>query len=67
VSINTLVSEITFAPIHFHRGRMGLKFTIAAGDKTPSLGNLLQRNLACRICVKMMSTDTLGLIDTFVQ
>ena len=45
---------------------MGLKFAIAVGEKTPSLVNLLTRNLAWQP-VKMMSTDTLGSIDTLVQ
>jgi hypothetical protein len=44
---------------------MGLKFAIAAGEKTPSLVNLLKGNLACA-AVEMTSTDTLGSIDTFV-
>jgi hypothetical protein len=34
-------------PMHFDRGHMGLKFAIAAGERTPSLVNLLERNLAC--------------------
>jgi hypothetical protein len=38
---------ITLAPTHFDPGHMGLKFAIAVGEKTPSLVNLLKRNLAC--------------------
>jgi hypothetical protein len=38
---------ITLAPTHIDRAHMGLKFAIAVGEKTPSLVNLLKRNLAC--------------------
>jgi hypothetical protein len=55
---------IALAPTHFDRGPVGLKIAIAVGAKTPSPVNL--RNLVCA-AVKMMSTDTLVLIDTFVQ
>jgi hypothetical protein len=45
---------------------MRLRFAIAVGEKTPSLVNLLKRNLACA-ALKRISTDTLGSINTFVQ
>jgi hypothetical protein len=44
---------------------MGLKFAIAAGEKTPSLVKLLNRNLACA-AREGDATDILGSINTFV-
>jgi hypothetical protein len=41
---------ILLAHRHFDRGQMGLKFAMAAGEETPSLVNLLKRNLACAAC-----------------